>query len=82
MCLLCRRKFANQDQLQKHEQQSDMHKQKVEEAEAAKKKQEIALIKQNVLAEQAAQDKKMQKFLKNQHYTELVRCVWNDAHVP
>ncbi len=68
MCLLCRRKFANQEQLLKHEQQSEMHKQKVEEAETARKKQEIAQIKHKVMAEQAAEDKKMQRMLKNQYF--------------
>lgn len=69
VCLLCRRKFGNAEQLKKHCDQSDMHKQNLEEMQKA----EIAKIKQDVLAHSIAAEKKMDKAIKQQHYSSIAR---------
>lgn len=69
VCLLCRRKFASAEQLAKHETQSEMHRQKVEEA----RKAEIARIRSDVKQAERSQEKKVEKILKGHDYAQRAR---------
>jgi hypothetical protein len=59
-------------QLTKHEELSDMHKQKVEEQKKKEKLEEIAEIKKAKIQEQQLNDKKKLKLERQQFYANLV----------
>jgi len=69
VCYICRRKFGSAEQLKKHEELSDMHRQKL----AEHKKVEIEQIKKQVMAEQHAMEKKALRQEKARKYAELAR---------